>query len=190
MNIYDLPSNGGAYSFGSPWGVGELNATFPTSSQIIFTPNTVGDPNPFWYTPSGGPGASGNKIMKADLYHEDNGTLSGQTVNFEFAVDAFSLVSSYTFVAFIRDYEPDYSSSIDTITNITGTGNFSVNYTTINDPTRHVHWGLQMTGPNVWITDVASKGSVTISAIPEAWTCIMLGLATTGMLVRRTRRRN
>ncbi|MBU6328143.1 MAG: hypothetical protein KGQ89_10970, partial [Verrucomicrobia bacterium] len=30
MNIYELPSNGGAYSFGSPWGVGELNATFPT----------------------------------------------------------------------------------------------------------------------------------------------------------------
>jgi hypothetical protein len=191
MNVYDLPSNGGAYVFGSGWGVSDLNTTFPSSSQVIFTPNTIGDPASFWYTPSGGPGSSGNKIMEANLYVQPaDGTLSGQTINFEGSVEQFSLVDSYTFRAFILDFSPDYSSVIETYTNITHTGNFSVSYTTVNDPTRHVQWGLQMKGPCVWITDVASKGSVTVSAVPEASTCIMLGLAITGMLVPRARRRN
>ena len=187
INVYDLASNGGAYIFGSSWGPEDLKATFPSSSQVIFTPSTIDDPNPFWYTPSGGPGASGNKIFEASLYSEEQ--LPGQAINFEGRVEAFSLVGTYTFKAFIRDYAPDYSTVIQTYTDITGTGNFAVNYTAVNDANRHIHWGLQMTGPNVWITDLASKGSVTVSAVPEASTCIMLGLASTGMLVRRTRRR-
>ncbi|MFM9011495.1 MAG: hypothetical protein ACKON8_11685, partial [Planctomycetota bacterium] len=67
MNVFNLPANGGSYQFGGSWGIGDLNAAFSNPSTVTFTPNTIGDPNPYWYTPSGGPGATGNKIMEANL---------------------------------------------------------------------------------------------------------------------------
>ncbi len=174
MNVFELPSNGGAYVFGSGWGVADLSATFTTASSVTFAPNSIGDPNPFWYTPAGGPGSTGNKIMEANLYAQPaDGTYSGQTINFSGNVPAFTLQTGtnpnvdYTFQAFIRDFAPDYSSVVEQTAPITGTGPFLVSLTAINDPARHVQYGLQMKGADVWITDVAAKGSVTVTAVPE-----------------------
>lgn len=194
MNVFELPSNGGAYVFGSGWGIADLNATFPNSSTVTFTPNTIGDPASFWYTPSGGPGATGNKIMEANLYAQPaDGTLSGQTITFKGNVSAFTLQTGtnpntdFTFKAFIRDFAPDYSSVVETSIPITSTGEFSAVLATINDPARHVQYGLQMKGPDVWVTDVAAKGSVTVTAVPEpsAWALGATGLLVAGVLRRR-----
>src|ERR1700690_3079091 len=62
MNVFELPENGGAYVSGSSWGTADLCATF-SGTTLTLTPNTIGDPSPYWYTPSGGPGATGNKTM-------------------------------------------------------------------------------------------------------------------------------
>lgn len=194
MNVFNLPSNGGAYQFGSGWGIADLNATFPNSSTVNFTPNTIGDPNPYWYTPSGGPGATGNKIMEANLYAQPaDGTLSGQTITFKGNVSAFTLQTGtnantdYTFKAFIRDFASDYSSVVETAIPITSTGEFTAILATINDPTRHVQYGLQMRGPDVWVTDVAAKGSVTVTAVPEpsTWAVSAAGLLVAGVIRRR-----
>lgn len=174
MNVFDLPSNGGAYQFGSGWGVSDLSATFTSASSVTFAPNSINDPNSYWYTPSGGPGSTGNKIMEANLYAQPaDGTFTGQTINFSGDVSAFTLQSGtnpnvdYTFKAFIRDFAPDYSSVVEQSTTITGTGAFLVSLTALGDPTRHIQYGLQMRGPDVWITDVGAKGSVTVTAVPE-----------------------
>lgn len=196
MNVSNLPSNGGAPQFQSSWGIADLNATFPTPSTVNFTPNTIGDPNPYWYTPSGGPGATGNKIMEANLYAENTGGLAGQTINFKGNVTAFTLQTGtnpntdYTFKAFIRDFAPDYSSVVETMIPITSTGEFAATLATINDPARHVQWGLQMKGANVWVTDVASKGSVTVTAVPEPSTYAVLAFAgcAAAAIRRRVRR--
>jgi len=199
MNVFNLPSDGGAYQFGGAWAIPDLNATFPNSSTVNFTPNTIGDPNPFWYTPSGGPGSTGNKIMEANLYAQPaDGTYSGQTVRFQGNVSSFTLQTGtnpntdYAFKAFIRDFAPDYSSVVETFVPITSTGSFTAIMATINDPARHVQYGLQMTGPNVWFTDVAAKGSVTVNAVPEPSTYALLafGGCAAAALRRRIRRVN
>lgn len=188
MNVFELNNT---YVFGSGWGIADLNATFPNSATVNFTPNTIGDPDPFWYTPSGGPGATGNKNMEANLYHQfTDGEVSGKLVNFKGEVTGYTLQPGWSFKAFIRDFAPDYSSVVETSTPITSTGSFDIGALISADPTRHQQYGLQMYGPNVWITDVASKGSVTVTAVPEPSTYALLAFGgCAGVALRRRLRR-
>jgi hypothetical protein len=69
MNVLELPANGGGFVFGSPWGVGDLVAEFDDpNAKLTLSPNTINDPDPFWYQGGGGPGAPGNKVMDANLF--------------------------------------------------------------------------------------------------------------------------
>lgn len=186
MNVFDLPSAGGAYQFGSGWGVADLNSSW-SGPVLTLTPNTIGDPNPYWYTPSGGPGATGNKIMDANLYVEMTDSLAGQSVTFTGRVLGNTLVNPYTSVAFIKDFAPDYS-SFNTVTIPLTAGTFSITLNAVNSPGRHVQYGFETMGPNVWITDVASKGSVQITVVPEpaAASLLVAGLAGLALFRRRS----
>ena len=187
MNVFELPSNGGGFVFGSTWATVDLTANF-SGSTLTLRPNTIGDPNPFWYTPSGGPGATGNKIMDASFYIEQTGPFAGKTITFTGNVLANTLVSPYTSVAFIKDFASDFSSVVTTTAPLVN-GVFSINLTTINDPARHVQYGFETVGPNVWITDVAPKGFVQIAPVPEPSTTAFIigGVAFLGLMVRRQR---
>lgn len=166
MNVFELPANGGAYVFGSGWGVADLRASF-LGPVLTLAPNTIGDPATFWYVGGGGPGAQGNKNMFASMYVETPvGSLAGQEVTFTGEVLANTLVSPYTSVAFIKDFAPDYSSfNVTTAPLVNGV--FSISLNAINDPARHVQYGFETAGPNVWITDADPLGSVQITAVPE-----------------------
>ncbi len=157
MNVFDL---GGGYQFGSVWGLVDNTAVF-AGNNLTLGPNTIGDPNSYWYTPSGGPGCTGNKIMEANTYVEPVG-LSGQTVTFTGTVLANSLTSAHVARAFIRDFAPDFSSSVDQFVVLPASGSFSVTLATINDAARHVQYGFQVRGVDVWITELAPFGSVTV----------------------------
>lgn len=162
MNVSELPANGGAYLFGSSWGTADLVAVFSGTSHLTLTPNTIGDPAPYWYTPSGGPGATGNKTMDANMYVEVTGALAGQDVTFTGTVLSNTLVSPYTSVAFIKDFAANYSSFNVTTAPLVD-GQFSITLSTIDDPARHVQYGFETIGPNVWVTDVAPMGLVRIA---------------------------
>lgn len=186
MNVFELPSNGGGYVFGSGWGVADLNASFDNGAgTLTLSPNTIGDPNPFWYTPSGGPGAMGNKIMQANLYHEVTGTYAGQTLTFEGTVLSNTFTSAHVAWIFIRDFAADYSSSVDVFIPLVA-GNFSLSLNTINDAGRHVQWGFQVQGVNVWATDTAPYGTAVIATIPAPASLGLLGLG--GLVAARRRR--
>lgn len=185
MNVFDLPVNGGAYLWGSSWGTADLCATF-SGPVLTLAPNSIGDPNPYWYTPSGGPGAAGNKIMDAVMYvQSDGGALGGQAVTFTGNVLSNTFTSAHSAVAFIKDFAADFS-SFTTVTVPLTPGPFSITLNTANDPSRHVQYGFETTGVNVWITDVAPYGTAQITAIPEPGALGLL--AASGLLALRRRR--
>jgi hypothetical protein len=162
MNVFEIPANGGAYVFGSGWGTADLCATF-SGSTLTLAVNHVNDPNPFWYTPMGQPGATGNKICDANMYVEVNdGSLSGQTVTFRAKVVNNDLLTNgnYTSTIFIKDFAPDYSSSVTAAIPLTSLGPVTVSLATIADPTRHVQYGFETSGPDVWVTDIGNYGTV------------------------------
>ena len=190
MNVSETPAHGGGFVFGSGWGTSDLVAYF-TGPALTLAPNTIGDPNLFWYTPSGGPGAVGNKIMDAKMYVETTGLFSGQTLEFTGIVLANSLIghvdlngNGWTSVAFIKDFAPDYSSSI-TVTAPLVNGVFDISLATINDPARHVQYGFETIGPDVWITDVGPYGSISVTIIPEPTSLALAGLGAALLLLRR-----
>jgi len=167
MNVFELPANGGAFRSGQVWSVADLRATFTSGTSVALAPCSVSDTSSYWYTPSGRPGATGNKIMEAYVYGQADGTYAGETVRFSGNVASSTLLSGsgkWDVKAFIRDFSADYSSMIESQVPISDTGEFSISLSAINDRTRHVQWGLKTTGPTVWITDLASKGTVVINA--------------------------
>jgi len=182
MNVSETPQNGGAYVFGSTWGTADLTATF-AGQVLTLGPNTVNDTSSFWYTPSGGPGSVGNKIMDANMYIETTGVYSGQTLTFTGNVLSNTLAGSvnqqgngWTSVAFIKDFAPDYSSSVSTTVALTP-GVFSISLPTINNPARHVQYGFETIGPDVWATDVGPYGNIQITGVPEPATLFLVGIA-------------
>jgi len=187
MNVFELPSNGGGYAFGSGWGVNDL-VTGWAGSTLSLAPNTVNDASPFWYVGGGAPGNPGNKIMEANYYKEVTGPLAGQAVTFQGKVLSNSLTSAHQAIVFVKDFAPDYSSSVDSFAFLTP-GDFSVTLNTINDPARHVQYGFQVKGPNVWITDVGPFGSVQIGAVPEPASLAMGALGLMSLVGMRRRGR-
>lgn len=189
MNVSNLPEDGGAYQFGSGWGTQDLVATF-SGPILTLTPNTIGDPNEYWYKGGGGPGAQGNKIMDANFYVEDSVTLPGELITFTGEVLANTLVSPYTSRAFIKDFVPDYS-SVNLIYADLVPGVFNISLQTAANG-HHIQYGFETIGPNVWVTDVASKGFVNITAaspnaIPEPSSMALLGTGVLAALARRRR---
>lgn len=197
MNVFDVGGAGygmaaaGGYQFGSSWGTPDLRANF-AGPTLSLQANTIGDPNPYWYTPSGGPGAIGNKIMDASFYQQFDGPLAGQNVTFEGNVLANSLLGpvdgagrGWTGIAFIKDFAPDYSTSVTTSVALNSLGLFSISYTAINDPARHVQFGFEVIGPDVWAGDPLSVPSIDIVAVPEPTSLALAGLGAALLMIRR-----
>ena len=171
MNVFAKPQDGGAYVFGSGWGTADLKAVF-NPSGLVLSPNTIGDPDPFWYVGGGAPGAVGNKSMAASMYVEI-GSLPARSLIFSGTVLSNTLVSAsktnalgngWTSVAFIKDFAPDYS-TFNQVTVPLTPGAFSINLFTANDPARHVQYGFETVGPNVWVTDAAPFGNIVIGNV-------------------------
>lgn len=185
VNVYELPVNGGGYVFGSSWGVPDLVATFDDpNNELTLAPNSIGDADPFWYVGGGGPGAPGNKVIEANLYIEmTDDALAGQTFNFEGTVQSNTFTAAHESYIFIKDFASDYSSFIETKIPVTP-GPFTVTANLDPGLGRHVQYGFQTVGENVWITDVGPFGTAVIATIPEPGALALLAL---GLVALRRR---
>ncbi len=147
MNVFELPVNGGGFVFNSGWGVADLNATFDDpNDKLTLSPNTIGDPDPFWYQGGGGPGQLGNKTMDASLYQEfAAGDLAGETLTFEGTVLSNTFTAAHEITIFIKDFVPDFSSfNASTIT--AAAGAFSISLALDPGAGRHVQYGFETIG--------------------------------------------
>jgi hypothetical protein len=194
IQVYDLPSEGGAFQFGGASPLANLVASFSTPTELTMTPNnTITDPSAFWYSQ---PGDVGNKVITSILYASaTRGSLLGDTLSLEFVVPNYSLSTNsvgnpYTFLAIIQEWGVTYK---DVSLPISSTGSYSLSMPLLVDQNTLYQWGFVMTGPNISPSNVEEfevAGSVTIEAIPEPSTYALLGLAAAGgLLVRRFRRK-
>ena len=184
MNVSELD---GTYLWGSTWGIPDLTAVFD-GGVLTLGPNTINDPAEYWYVGGGGPGASGNKLMEANLYNETTGTYADQTLTFTGEVLANTLTQAHTSIAFIKEFAPDYS-SFNGVSVPLAPGVFTIELPISSDAARHVQYGFTTTGVNVWATDVEPYGMVEIAVIPEPATLVLLGLGTCLLALRPRRRR-
>ncbi len=181
MNVFETPQNGGGFVFGTSWGTGDLRASY-SGSLLTLSPNTIGDPAGFWYVSTGN-ASVGNKYMDASFYVEPAGSLPGVTVTFAgncnnntltangaFAGPVNLAGNSWTCVAFIKDFAPDFSSVSTTTTTLTNGQPFSISLATVNDPARHVQYGFETVGPCVWATDTSLAGYGNVQVGPPVST--------------------
>ncbi|QDS99904.1 PEP-CTERM sorting domain-containing protein [Adhaeretor mobilis] len=173
MNVFELPENGGGYVFGDAWGVPDLVAEF-TGDDLRLSPNVINDPNEFWYQnttgtapdPSnpGGPGQRGNKNMAASMYIQDD-SLLGENVIFSGNVNAHSFTSAHTTTAFIKEFDGAFNLLFSSTMELTTAGAFTISLEIDDIPGNHVQYGFETVGENVWSTDVAPFGSISIDAV-------------------------
>jgi hypothetical protein len=187
MNVLELPANGGGFVFGSPWGVGDLVAEFDDpNAKLTLSPNTINDPDPFWYQGGGAPGAPGNKVMEANLFQEfAAGDLAGETLTFEGTVVSNTFTAAHEAFIFIKDFAPDFSTVIETKIPMVP-GPFSISAALDPGAGRHVQYGFQVIGENVWVTDTGPFGNAMITTIPEPTSLALLALG--GLVVARRRK--
>jgi MYXO-CTERM domain-containing protein len=201
MNVFSVAGPGyglagaGGYQFGSSWGTADLVSSF-SGTTLTLAPNTIGDASSYWYTPAGGPGAVGNKIMDANLYNETTGIYTGQILTFTANVLSSTLLApgninaignGWTSVAFIKDFASDYSSSVSVTAPLVN-GVFSISLATVNDPARHIQYGFETIGPDVWVTDAGQFGTVIINPVPEPTSLALAALGAVGALPALRRR--
>lgn len=182
MNVFNLDNSP---AFSSGWGPNDLNSTFNDGAgTLTLSPNTIGDPDPFWYIGGGGPGHAGNKLMEANLYQETTDVYNGQTLHFTGLVLSNTFTSAHVSKIFIRDFAPDYSSFNEASIPLVP-GAFDVSLATDPGFGRHVQWGFQTKGVNVWFTDIAPFGNAVI-ATPAPGSIALIGLG--GLVAGRRRR--
>lgn len=166
MNVYDL---GGAYLWGSPWGLGDLPAVF-SSTSLTLSPNvsTYNPADPYWVNPDG----SGNKRMEANVYVEDT-SLGGNILSFSGYTLSYSLAPGYSAQAFIKEFGPGYSwigwdfqpladGSSFNVTRAIGAGNIA-------------QYGLMLVGPNANPATAPNLGSASVALVPEPGSAALLG---------------
>ncbi|HMP81340.1 MAG TPA: hypothetical protein PKA41_01385 [Verrucomicrobiota bacterium] len=169
INVYsnNLPGIG-EFINGQTFGLDAITAEF--GCDLVLSPTVINDTTNYWYVGGGAPGATGNKIVEANTYVQDD-SLSGKSVIFSGTVLSTGLLGStdpggngWTGIAFVKDLAPDYSSSITVQVPLT-VGAFSITNATQPAPGRHVQYGFAITGPNVWPTEAMTYGTVVIDNV-------------------------
>ena len=163
-NVFETIANGGAFVFGSGWGVADLKSVVdPDAGSVTIKPNfnTYADNpgDPFWIDPATG---LGNKQFEGNTYLENNTNLIGSELTFTGGVASNTLDPSYVAIAFIKVFNADFSVlKLETAPLVAGQ-DFSVTYTNVEPEDTTIQYGYQVVGLNANPENEAALGSIVI----------------------------
>ncbi|MDG1427947.1 MAG: T9SS type A sorting domain-containing protein [Crocinitomicaceae bacterium] len=171
MNIFDLPADGGAYQFGSPWALVDVKSTADLGTNtLILQPNfstyAANPTDAFWVNQTTG---DGNKEMEALTFVEPGPSYNGVDLTFHGRVLSHTLDTGYTAQFFIKalDSLNGYADVFGgaQVYDLPTSGNFTVSVTAAEIPSGLlVQYGYSIRGVNSNPLDEASLGSVVIGA--------------------------
>ena len=163
-NVFETIANGGAFVFGSGWGVADLKSVVdPDAGSVTIKPNfnTYADNpgDPFWIDPATG---LGNKQFEGNTYLENSTNLIGSELTFTGGVASNTLDPSYVAIAFIKVFNADFSVlKLETAPLVAGQ-DFSVTYTNVEPEDTTIQYGYQVVGLNANPENEAALGSIVI----------------------------
>ncbi len=159
MNVFNLPADGGAYQFGSSWGIGALiqqysPATAPYTT-VTLRPNTnVWETTDTYWVKADK--ISPNKQMDANFYVEVNTTLAGLNVTFSGVCISNTFASPYASTVFIKEFDGGYNLLNSAVTTAVSGQPFSINLQIGGGV--HVQYGFETIGPDCNPTNLPNLG--------------------------------
>lgn len=161
-NVFETIANGGAFVFGSEWGVADLKSVVDAGAgSVTIQPNfnAYNASDPFWVDPTTG---LGNKVFEGNTFIENNTTLIGSELTFTGGVASNTLDPSYVAIAFIKVFNADFSVlKLETAPLVAGQ-DFSITYTNVEPADTTIQYGYQVLGLNANPEDEAALGSIVI----------------------------
>ncbi len=177
-NVFETTANGGGFVFGSPWGTGDLRASF-SGDVLRLSPNTncYNAVDSFWVNPDG----SANKSMSANMYVE-NLALTGVTIDSSGKALVNSLASGYTSRAFIKVLDPalGYATIAETYVSLVGGTDFNLSLAVPNTAGLVPQYGFVTEGLVANPLTADQLGFAEVTAVPapaNAALLTFLGLA-------------
>jgi hypothetical protein len=164
-NVFETIANGGAFVFGSGWGVADIKTVVdPTTGTITLQPNynTYADNpgDPFWIDAATG---LGNKIFEGNSFVENNTDLIGSELTFTGGILEYTLDPAYVTVAFIKVFNADFSFVKEVTTPLVEGQDFTVVYTNVEPEDTTIQYGFQVVGLNANPENEAALGSIVIT---------------------------
>ena len=163
-NVFETIANGGAFVFGSGWGVADLKSVVDAGAgSVTLQPNfnTYGDNpgDPFWIDPATG---LGNKQFEGNTFVENNTNLIGSELTFTGGVASNTLDPAYVAIAVVKVLNADFSVlKLETAPLVAGQ-DFSITYTNVEPGDTTIQYGYQVLGLNANPADEAALGSIVI----------------------------